>query len=607
MTLKPVGDARPNTFRFETNALVKASGFREYDARWWFGHPGSDQPPELNLMGAQALGMGLGTLIRRLGVGPEIVTGHDFRSYSMSIKLALVSGLMAAGARVKDIGLALSPMAYFAQFALEAPSVAMVTASHNENGWTGVKMGARRPLTFGPDEMSALKDIVLEGDFDLAGGGSYAFVPDFRQTYLDDVTAGRRLKRRLKVVAACGNGTAGAFAPEMLERIGCEVVPLDTELDFSFPNYNPNPEDMAMLHAIRDKVLETGADIGLGFDGDGDRCGVVDNEGNEIFADKVGVMLARDISSLHPGATFVVDVKSTGLFATDPVLKKNGAVTDYWKTGHSYIKRRVSELGAIAGFEKSGHFFFNPPIGRGYDDGLITAIAVCEMLDRNPGKSMADLYRDLPLTFGTPTMSPHCGDEVKYGVVERVMADFRRMKEEGRALAGQEIRDLVTVNGVRVVAEDGTWGLVRASSNKPELVVVVESPVSADRRREMFEAVDRVLRKNPEVGAYNQTFWNRRKRKKEGRGRGRGGGGDDESRRNVRTDREFRDERRHRLPPVAAVARGQPQAVPRPVRQRLHAGQDAAQARRPQGRRNADLSDRFGAPCRPREERHRLA
>ena len=506
MTLKPVGDARPNTFRFETNALVKASGFREYDARWWFGHPGSDQPPELNLMGAQALGMGLGTLIRRLGVGPEIVTGHDFRSYSMSIKLALVSGLMAAGARVKDIGLALSPMAYFAQFALEAPSVAMVTASHNENGWTGVKMGARRPLTFGPDEMSALKDIVLEGDFDLAGGGSYAFVPDFRQTYLDDVTAGRRLKRRLKVVAACGNGTAGAFAPEMLERIGCEVVPLDTELDFSFPNYNPNPEDMAMLHAIRDKVLETGADIGLGFDGDGDRCGVVDNEGNEIFADKVGVMLARDISSLHPGATFVVDVKSTGLFATDPVLKKNGAVTDYWKTGHSYIKRRVSELGAIAGFEKSGHFFFNPPIGRGYDDGLITAIAVCEMLDRNPGKSMADLYRDLPLTFGTPTMSPHCGDEVKYGVVERVMADFRRMKEEGRALAGQEIRDLVTVNGVRVVAEDGTWGLVRASSNKPELVVVVESPVSADRRREMFEAVDRVLRKNPEVGAYNQTF-----------------------------------------------------------------------------------------------------
>ena len=506
MTRKPVADALPNTFRFETEALVKPTGFREYDARWWFGHPASDKAPELNLMGVQALGMGLGTLIRRLGIGPDIVTGHDFRSYSLSIKLALVTGLMAAGARVKDVGLALSPMAYFAQFALDAPSVAMVTASHNENGWTGVKMGAQRPLTFGPVEMGALKDIVLSGDFDLVGGGTYEFVPDFRKTYLDDMTKGVRIGRRLKVVAACGNGTAGAFAPQMLETIGCEVIPLDVELDHSFPRYNPNPEDMEMLHAIRDKVLETGADVGLGFDGDGDRCGVVDNEGNEIFADKVGVMLARDISAEHPGASFVVDVKSTGLFATDPVLKAQGAVTDYWKTGHSYIKRRVAELGAIAGFEKSGHFFFNPPIGRGYDDGLVTAIAVCRMLDRNPAKSMADLYRALPLTYGTPTMSPHCADEVKYAVAERVVADFEAMKRDGTLLAGQRIVDLITVNGVRVVAEDGTWGLVRASSNKPELVVVVESPVSSERRRAMFVAVDAVLRRNPEVGAYNQTF-----------------------------------------------------------------------------------------------------
>ncbi|RWP28332.1 phosphomannomutase/phosphoglucomutase [Mesorhizobium sp.] len=506
MSLKIVSEAVPNTFEFETSALIKASGFREYDARWWFGHPGSAEPPELNLIGVQALGMGLGTLIRRLGAGPDIVTGHDFRSYSLAIKLALVSGLMAAGARVRDIGLALSPMAYFAQFALETPSVAMVTASHNENGWSGVKMGAARPLTFGPEEMSALKAIVLAGDFDLVGGGSYEFVADFRKVYLDDLTRDKRIARKLKVIAACGNGTAGAFAPEALERIGCEVIPLDVELDHTFPNYNPNPEDMKMLHAIRDKVLETGADVGLGFDGDGDRCGVVDNEGNEIFADKVGVMLARDIARLHPGSTFVVDVKSTGLFNTDAALRADGAVTDYWKTGHSYIKRRVAELGAIAGFEKSGHFFFNPPIGRGYDDGLITAIAICEMLDRSPKSSMADLYRDLPLTFGTPTMSPHCADELKYGVVERVVSDFQAMKHDGAIFAGQKIAELITVNGIRVVAEDGTWGLVRASSNKPELVVVVESPVSSERRRQMFEAVDAVLRRSPEVGAYNQTF-----------------------------------------------------------------------------------------------------
>jgi phosphomannomutase/phosphoglucomutase len=506
LSAAPVSLARPNTFSFETQAVIKPSGFREYDARWWFGRPGAPQEPELNLIGVQALGMGIGTLIRRKGIRPDIVTGHDFRAYSMSIKLALVSGLMAAGARVKDIGLALSPMAYFAQFALDVPSVAMVTASHNENGWTGVKMGCERPLTFGPDEMSALKEIVLSGDFDLAGGGAYEFVADMRAAYIADLTKGKSLKRRLKVVAACGNGTAGAFAPQALERIGCEVIPLDVELDHSFPRYNPNPEDMAMLHAIRDRVLESGADVGLGFDGDGDRCGVVDNAGNEIFADKIGVMLARDISALHPGSTFVADVKSTGLFATDAVLKANGASTDYWKTGHSYIKRRVAELNAIAGFEKSGHFFFNPPIGRGYDDGLITAITICEMLDRNPGRSMADLYRDLPLTYGTPTMSPHCGDEVKYDVVEKVLGDLRAIHESGEAFAGQKLVSLVTVNGVRVAAEDGTWGLVRASSNKPELVVVVESPVSSQRRREMFDALDAVLRRNAEVGAYNQTF-----------------------------------------------------------------------------------------------------
>ncbi len=504
--MKPLPEIAPNTFEFETRALVKPTGFREYDARWWFGHPASSKPPELNLMGVQALGMGLGTLIRRLGAGPDIVTGHDFRSYSLSIKLALVSGLLAAGARVKDIGLALSPMAYYAQFALQCPSVAMVTASHNDNGWTGVKMGCSRPLTFGPEEMAALRDIVLEGDFDLKGDGAYEFVPDFRGRYLDDLAGDLHLTRKLKVVAACGNGTAGAFAPQLLRRIGCEVVPLDVELDHSFPRYNPNPEDMKMLHAMRDAVLHHGADVGLGFDGDGDRCGVVDNEGAEIFADKVGVMLARDMSAGHPGAKFVVDVKSTGLFASDPVLKRQGAVTDYWKTGHSYIKRRVNELNAVAGFEKSGHFFFNPPYGRGYDDGLITGIAILRMLDRNPGKSMADLYRDLPLTFGSPTMSPHCGDEVKYDVVSRVTDRLKSMQANGAEFAGGAIESLVTVNGVRVTAPDGTWGLVRASSNKPELVVVVESPVSEDRKRAMFAAVDALLRENPEVGAYNQTI-----------------------------------------------------------------------------------------------------
>ena len=489
----------PNTYAYESEPMVKATGFREYDARWLFER-------EINLMGVQALGMGLGTLIRQMEVRPEIVTGHDFRSYSASIKYALISGLMAAGCKVHDIGLAVTPMAYFAQFDLDVPCVAMVTASHNDNGWTGVKMGANRPLTFGPDEMTRLKDIVLGAKFDLRGGGSYLFVENFPARYIADLTNRPKLKRRLKVVAACGNGTAGAFSPRVLEAIGCEVVPLDCTLDHSFPRYNPNPEDMAMLHAIRDAVLANRADVGLGFDGDGDRCGVVDDKGDEIFADKVGVMLARDMSTLHPGATFIVDVKSTGLFVTDPVLRQNGVKVDYWKTGHSYMKRRTHEAGALAGFEKSGHFFFNKPYGRGYDDGLISAIAICDMLDRNPGKTMSELKDALPKTWQSPTMSPHCADETKYGVVDQVVQHFEAAQAKGATVAGQPIRDLVTVNGVRVTVQDGTWGLVRASSNKPELVVVVESPVSEARMREMFKAVDGVLRTHREVGAYNQTI-----------------------------------------------------------------------------------------------------
>ncbi len=193
----------------------------------------------------------------------------------------------------------MTPMAYFAQFDLDVPCVAMVTASHNDNGWTGVKMGANRPLTFGPDEMNRLKEIVLNADFKNKVGGSYQFHENFPARYIADLTRRPKLKRKLKVVVACGNGTAGAFAPQVMEAIGCEVVPLDTELDHTFPKYNPNPEDMEMLHAIRDAVLEHKADVGLGFDGDGDRCGVVDNTGEEIFADKVGVMLARDMSAIH--------------------------------------------------------------------------------------------------------------------------------------------------------------------------------------------------------------------------------------------------------------------------------------------------------------------
>jgi len=500
MPFLPRADLVPNTLAYETEPLVKATGFREYDARWLFG-------PDINLLGIQALGLGLGTYIHELGQS-KIVVGHDFRSYSLSIKNALMLGLVAAGCEVLDIGLALSPTAYFAQFDLDAPCVAMVTASHNENGWTGVKMGANRPLTFGPEEMGRLKEIVLGGAFVERAGGKVTLIEGVRERFIADVVRRVQVKRPLKVVAACGNGTAGAFVPQALRAMGVAVVvEMDCELDWTFPKYNPNPEDHEMLHAMAVAVKEHGADLALGFDGDGDRCGVVDNTGEEIFADKIGLMLARDLAPLNPGAKFIVDVKSTGLFATDPVLEANGCTTVYWKTGHSYIKRKTAEIGALAGFEKSGHFFLNEPLGRGYDCGLTAAAAILAMLDRNPDKSMADLKAALPVAYTSLTMSPHCGDEVKYGVVDKIVAEYEALAAAGGTILGRNIAEVITVNGVRVALEDGSWVLVRASSNKPEVVVVVESTRSEDDMRALFhEEVKPRLGKHPQVGAYNQEI-----------------------------------------------------------------------------------------------------
>ena len=496
---KPTAPVTPNTWNFLRDPMIAPTGFREYDARWKY-------PEEINLPGMTALGLGLGTQMHRRGIAPVIAVGNDYRDYSLSIKNAVILGLMQAGIQVKDIGPALSPMAYFAQFHLDVPAVAMITASHNPNGWTGVKMGFERPLTHGPDEMAELRDIVLNGEGEAREGGSYEFVDGVKEAYIDDLAGDFRLSRPLKVVCATGNGTAAAFAPEIFRRIGAEVVESHNRLDYTFPNYNPNPEAMEMLHDMAASVKAAGADLALGFDGDGDRCGVVDDEGEEIFADKVGVIMARDLSKLHPNATFVADVKSTGLFASDPELQANGAKADYWTTGHSHRKRRVKEIGALAGFEKSGHYFLAAPVGRGYDCGMRVAVEVCKMLDRNPDKSMSDLRKALPRTWATPTMSPYCADTEKYTVLDRLVGKLVAKHEAGETIAGRAIKEVVTVNGARVILDNGSWGLVRASSNTPNLVVVCESSDSEAEMRAIFNDIDAVIRTEDLVGDYDQTI-----------------------------------------------------------------------------------------------------
>ena len=474
-------------------------GFREYDARWIYDK-------DINEQGITNLGKGLGTQIRKhtKKENPRVIVGHDYRSYSEKIKSALKKGLVSTGCFIEDVGLSLSPMVYFAQFNLDADAVAMVTASHNENGWTGVKMGIKKGLTHAPEEMTELKEITLNQNF-TKGEGNEKKIKDFDKIYKEDLIIKNKLTKKIKAVVACGNGTAGIFAPDILRGIGCEVIELDCNLDWNFPKYNPNPEDLEMLHAIVKSVKENNADIGFGFDGDGDRVGVIDNEGNEIFSDKIGLLIARNLSNSHKNSKFIVDVKSTGLYSTDKVLKKNQCETLYWKTGHSHIKRKVHNEKALAGFEKSGHFFFNQPLGYGYDDGINSAIQVCHLLN-NQNKKMSEIIKELPTTFQSPTMAPFCKDEEKYNVVDEMVKEFKKIKEQKIKIDNQEIKEIITVNGVRFSFEDGSWGLIRASSNKPSLVVVTESPTSDERKLNIFKFIDKTLMKTGKIGEYDQKI-----------------------------------------------------------------------------------------------------
>ena len=478
---------------------INPLGFREYDARWVY-------EKDINLDGIKDLGKGLGTQIKKHTKieNPRVIVGHDYRSYSEKIKIALKEGLVSTGCFVEDIGLSLSPMVYFAQFNLDADAVAMVTASHNENGWTGVKMGIKKGLTHAPEEMAELKDITLNKKF-ITGNGQEKKIKNFKEVYIKDLINKNKINKKIKAVVACGNGTAGIFAPEILRGIGCEVIELDCNLDWTFPKYNPNPEDLKMLDEISKSVKENNADIGFGFDGDGDRLGVIDNNGNEIFSDKIGLLIARNLAKLHKNSKFIVDVKSTSLYLNDNILKENNCETIYWKTGHSHIKRKVNKDKALAGFEKSGHFFFNQPLGYGYDDGINSAIQVCNLIVKQ-NKKISELIEEIPKTYQSPTMAPYCDDKEKYKVVDDLTVEISKLKKDKIRVDGQEIEKIITVNGIRFSFKDGSWGLIRASSNKPSLVIVIESPTSNDRKLKIFKFIDDLLKKTKKIGEYDQKI-----------------------------------------------------------------------------------------------------
>jgi phosphomannomutase/phosphoglucomutase len=490
-------DVAFNSYDYFERTLMTDNGFREYDVRWLLGK-------EINPNGFVVLGMAYATYLKERYNETKVIVGHDFRQYSQDLSRSLVVGLLSAGAEVIDIGLALTPMVYFAQHLYGVKGAAMVTASHNENGWTGVKLAKGLSSTLGPDEIQDFKNLVHGGEFRV-GQGRYSAAEGLFDEYLKDLLDKVSVPKRMKVVIAAGNGTAGHFAPRLLKGLGCEAVELACTPDWTFPNYNPNPEDLAFLHSIAKTTVESSADLGIGIDGDGDRIGVVDDKGREVFSDKMGLLVAQHLCQEHPGRSVVIDVKSTSLFYDDPILRASNTSVVTWKTGHSYIKAKVAEVNAIAGFEKSGHWFLSAPIGRGYDDAMLAAAVVLRLL-AGTSHRLSELVDALPRTWQSPTLGAYCADEIKYAVVEEVAAQYEADYASHRTIAGRHITELIRVNGIRFVLDDKSWGLVRASSNKPSLVVVAESRSSEAMLYDIVEHIQGRLAATGRTGEWDQQM-----------------------------------------------------------------------------------------------------
>lgn len=450
---------------------LRRTMFREYDIRGRVPEVFPDATDELSDEGMRTLGRAFGTLARRRGRDAAVV-GYDLRTYSLRLATCFIEGAASTGLRVLDIGCGVTPTLYFAQIYTKTPAGVMITASHNPQGWSGLKMSLDYVQTLLQPEIEEMASICDAGDF-ATGNGKIERI-DVGEAYLDDMVSRVRLERPLKIVLDPGNGSAALFCVEAFQRVGVDVVPLFCEPDPTFPNHFPNPSDMKAREAIRATVVETGADLGFSFDGDGDRLGVQDHLGRDVLADRVLMLLARPVLARHPGAPVVFDVKCSQALIED--VQAHGGRPIMWKTGHSWIKAKAKEVGAPIAGERSGHFFIRDGF-HGYDDGIFAGLRLAEYV-ASQDRPLSELLADAPQYVTSPEIDAHCADEVKYDVVDRIVADFRRE-------FGERLND---VNGARVTFDDG-WGLVRASSNLPELVLVFEG-----RSREAMERIKALFR-----------------------------------------------------------------------------------------------------------------
>jgi phosphomannomutase/phosphoglucomutase len=456
---------------------IEPTMFREYDIR------GRVNERELNDDSVRLIGRGFGTMLVRQGIRQAVV-GYDCRESSLAFRDAIAQGLNAAGCDVVDIGMVLSPVLYWAQNALNIKGGAMITASHNPPEWNGLKLSNAPSMTLLRPALLELMDLVNKQDFE-SGKGSVR-TESVRDRYIQDAIGRVSIRKGMRIAVDCGNGTAGPWAPDVLRAAGCDVDCLFCDIDPRFPNHFPNPSENENMRDLQARVKATDAEIGLGFDGDGDRIGAVDGEGKIVYADRIVMLLARQVLSRHPGAKIVFDVKCSQALVDD--VEAHGGVPVMWKTGHSYMKAKMREVKAMLAGERSGHIAFAPDWDRpgqvprpdyhyGIDDAVFAALRLLDYLSHE-SKSMHDLLAEADPYITSPEIQVPCPDTEKYAIVDKLVAEFKREHQD----------DVIDINGARVKMHGG-WGLVRASSNLPVLVLVFEAKTQADLMaiRDVFE------------------------------------------------------------------------------------------------------------------------
>ncbi len=430
--------------------------FREYDIR---GVVDVDLTDEVVCL----IGRGFATYLSREGK-TRVAVGRDGRLSSFRFRNALVRGMEMAGLEVIDVGVCPTPVFYFSLHRLEREGGIMITGSHNPPEFNGFKVCVGKDTLYGR-EIQELRRIIEANDF-TAGRGSLSLRPVTAE-YQDYLVKNIHLEQKRRVVVDSGNGTAGAVAPRILRDLGCEVFELYSEVDGRFPHHHPDPTVPEYLEDLIAEVKRTGADVGIGYDGDADRIGAVDHLGNIIWGDQLMILFSREILSRHPGATIVSEVKCSQNLYDD--IAKHGGRGIMWRAGHSLLRSKIKEEKALFGGEMSGHMFFADRYF-GYDDAIYASCRLLEILSRTE-KSIPELLHDVPKTSTTPEIRVECPDDRKFELVERVRESLRKDYP------------IVDIDGVRVLFPDG-WGLVRASNTQPILVLRFEA-VSPERLREI--------------------------------------------------------------------------------------------------------------------------